>query len=114
MAYSGSLWTLGIPTMFNIAGKSCQTTITGTGTISFSGILDQAELVDETPMGDVVRMQSVLRVGRDVGKQLKGITNHPVTIGGIDYIANEPIAEDDGETFLMPIYPADNDERYGW
>lgn len=96
------------------AGTSCSATIQGVGTITFKGILDSAEIADETELGTNIRMNAILRVDRDVAKNFKGVTNQLVVVGGVNYVVNEPIFEDDGATAVLPIYPYDDDTRLGW
>lgn len=111
--FGNSIWTMGIPQMMKLAGKPCVATL-GTGSVEFNGILDQAEITEDTDMGPMNVMQSVLRVDRDVAKQFKGKVKTSVTVGGVSYIMNEPLFEDDGATAVCPIYPVEDDTRYGW
>lgn len=108
-----SIWDFGIPLMMKTAGKICKITVDGV-TLEFSGILDQAEIADESELGMIIRMASVLRVDRIVAQKLKGLTNIAVEVDGVEYIMQEPIAEGDGATSVCPIYPKVDGTRVGW
>jgi len=106
-----SLWNLGLPMMMEKAGKKCRATLNGV-TVSFHGILDQVETMETDDFGgQFSRMVSVLRIDKTTGLLLKGEVNTEIMVDGVSYIANQPISEDDGETFIVVIYPAEMEKR---